>query len=101
MQVFYYNYGGKIMSIKRVPIEQQYLLVMECRQSGLSDRQWCMEQDVVKLDNLCKEETIIFDTDIIETNETSDLKFQSTTELSIGNTDIRIINMTLRMTKFL
>jgi hypothetical protein len=89
------------MSIKRVPIEQQYLLVMECRQSGLSDRQWCMEQDVVKLDNLCKEETIISDTDIIETNGTSDLKFQSTTELSIGNTDIRIINMTLRMTKFL
>jgi transposase-like protein len=114
------------MSTKRVPIEEQYLLVMECRQSGLSDHQWCVEhdikpgtfynwvkrlrqkgyadipnalghhhspkQDVVRLDNLCQEETIISDTDIIETNETSELKLQSTMELSIGNTDIRITN---------
>lgn len=30
----------------RVPAQQQYQLIMQCRQSGLSDHQWCMEHDI-------------------------------------------------------
>lgn len=28
-------------------IDEQYQLVMECRNSGLSDHQWCIEHDIV------------------------------------------------------
>lgn len=34
------------MAAPRVPSSEQYRLVMECRQSGLSDHQWCMEQGI-------------------------------------------------------
>ena len=30
----------------RVPIQEQYRLIMECRQSGLTDHQWCLEHDI-------------------------------------------------------
>lgn len=30
----------------RVPADQQYQLIMECRTSGLSDYQWCKEQGI-------------------------------------------------------
>ena len=30
------------MRLPRVPVEEQYRLIMECRQSGLSDHQWCL-----------------------------------------------------------
>ena len=30
----------------RVPADQQYQLIMECRNSGLSDYQWCKEQGI-------------------------------------------------------
>lgn len=34
------------MRAKRKSIEEQYQLVMECRQSGLSDHNWCLENDI-------------------------------------------------------
>lgn len=34
------------MSASRVPASEQYRLIMECRQSGLSDHQWCLEHDI-------------------------------------------------------
>lgn len=36
----------KIISAPRVPSSEQYRLVMECRQSGLSDHQWCLENGI-------------------------------------------------------
>ena len=30
----------------RIPAQQQYQLIMQCRQSGLSDHQWCLEHDI-------------------------------------------------------
>lgn len=47
MQAFYYNYGGPgTMRNPRKSIEEQYALVIECRSSGLSDQQWCMQHDI-------------------------------------------------------
>ena len=34
------------MRSKRIPAEEQYSLIMECRQSGLTDHQWCVEHDI-------------------------------------------------------
>ena len=34
------------MSAPRIPASEQYRLVMECRQSGLSDHQWCLENGI-------------------------------------------------------
>ncbi len=34
------------MRSKRIPAEEKYRLIMECRQSGLTDHQWCMEHDI-------------------------------------------------------
>ena len=33
------------MRSKRIPAEEQYRLIMECRQSGLTDHQWCVEHE--------------------------------------------------------
>ncbi|WP_367566029.1 transposase [Lacrimispora sp.] len=30
----------------KVSVEEQYKLIMECRQSGLSDQQWCLNHDI-------------------------------------------------------
>ncbi len=30
----------------RIPAHEQYQLIMQCRQSGLSDHQWCLEHDI-------------------------------------------------------
>ena len=30
----------------RIPAQEQYQLIMQCRQSGLSDHQWCLEHDM-------------------------------------------------------
>ena len=32
------------MRAKPIPMEEQYKLVLECRQSGLSDYHWCLER---------------------------------------------------------
>ena len=34
------------MRTARVPAEEQYRLIMECRRSGLSDQQWCVNHDI-------------------------------------------------------
>ncbi|NLZ69652.1 MAG: transposase [Spirochaetales bacterium] len=34
------------MRTLRVSMEDQYRLIMECRRSGLSDQQWCMNHDI-------------------------------------------------------
>ena len=34
------------MRSKRIPAEEQYRLIMECRQSELTDHQWCVEHDI-------------------------------------------------------
>lgn len=34
------------MRTSRVSAEEQYRLIMECRRSGLSDQQWCMNHDI-------------------------------------------------------
>lgn len=34
------------MRTSRFSAEDQYRLVMECRKSGLSDQQWCMNNDI-------------------------------------------------------
>lgn len=34
------------MRTSRVRAEDQYRLIMECRRSGLSDQQWCMNHDI-------------------------------------------------------
>lgn len=34
------------MRTPRVPAEEQYRLIMECRKSGLSDHQWCLNNDI-------------------------------------------------------
>lgn len=44
--LLYSSYGGVLMRSKRIPAEEQYRLIMECRQSGLTDHQWCVEHDI-------------------------------------------------------
>ena len=34
------------MRAPRVPVEEQYRLIMECRKRGLSDYQWCLNNDI-------------------------------------------------------
>ena len=46
MLAFYSDYYDvKAMRAPRVPVEEQYRLIMECRKSGLSDHQWCLNND--------------------------------------------------------
>lgn len=47
MLAFYSNYHEvKTMRSPRVPVEEQYRLIMECRKSGLSDYPWCLNNDI-------------------------------------------------------
>lgn len=34
------------MRAKSVKVEEQYRLITECRSSGLTDHQWCLEHDI-------------------------------------------------------
>ena len=36
------------MRAKPIPMEEQYKLVLECRQSGLSDYHWCLVNITVR-----------------------------------------------------
>ena len=79
MLAFYSNYHEvKTMRSPRVPAEEQYRLIMECRKSGLSD------QEVVKIEmnSLSASNAIDKSTDA------------SVMELVIGNTGLRIPNGT-------
>ena len=42
----YYSCGGLHMFSAMVSAEEQYKLIIECRQSGLSDQQWCLNHDI-------------------------------------------------------
>jgi transposase-like protein len=47
MQAFHYiNGGAVVMRSPRKSADEQYALIMECRSSGLSDQQWCMQHDI-------------------------------------------------------
>ena len=47
MLAFYSNYYEiNAMRSPRIPVEEQYRLIMECRQSGLSDHQWCLNKGI-------------------------------------------------------
>lgn len=42
----HYRMGSDFMRAKPVAVEEQYRLIMECRASGLTDYQWCIEHDI-------------------------------------------------------
>jgi len=42
----HYRRGSDFMRAKPVAVEDQYRLIMECRSSGLTDYQWCIEHDI-------------------------------------------------------
>jgi transposase-like protein len=35
-----------VMHAKRMSADEQYKLIMECRSSGMTDYQWCIEHDI-------------------------------------------------------
>lgn len=37
------------MKTQRRTADEQYQLIMECRSSGLSDNQWCTEQNITSI----------------------------------------------------
>lgn len=80
MLAFYSNYYDvKAMRAPRVPVEEQYRLIMECRKSGLSDH-----QEVVKIEM----NSISVPTDINKNTDTAAM------ELMIGNMNLRISDKT-------
>jgi len=47
MQALYYIYERRMrMKSKRIPENRQYELIMECRSSGMSDAQWCIQHGI-------------------------------------------------------
>ena len=93
------------MRAPRVPVEEQYRLIMECRKSGLSDHQWCLNNDInpgtfynwVKRlrKNGCGDipekiemNSISVPTDMNKNTDTAAM------ELMIGNMNLRISNET-------
>ncbi len=34
------------MRATRIPADEQYRLIMECRASGLTDHEWCLQHDI-------------------------------------------------------
>ena len=42
----HYRMGSDFMRAKPVAVEDQHRLIMECRSSGLTDYQWCIEHDI-------------------------------------------------------
>ncbi len=34
------------MRATRIPADEQYRLIMECRSSGLTDHEWCLQHDI-------------------------------------------------------
>lgn len=43
---FYSTFGGWIMRATRIPADEQYRLIMECRTSGLTDHEWGLQHDI-------------------------------------------------------
>ena len=59
------------MRSKRIPAKEQYCLIMECRQSGLTDHQWCVEtrhqnRDFLQLQKGCVRKVV----DLVSVNRT-------------------------------
>ena len=109
MLAFYSDYYEvKAMRAPRVPVEEQYRLIMECRKSGLSDHQWCLNNDInpgsfynwVKRLRLSTYEQSHQEIVKIEMNSISvptDMNKNTDTaamELMIGNMNLRISNET-------
>lgn len=46
MQAFHSTFGGWIMRTTRIPADEQFRLIMECRASGLTDHEWCLQNDI-------------------------------------------------------
>lgn len=44
--LLYLCYGGLLMRSIRIPAQEQYRLIMQCRQSGLTDYQWCLKHNI-------------------------------------------------------
>ena len=42
----YYNAGVNYMANRRTSLEEKYDLLLECRKSGLSDRDWCFSKGI-------------------------------------------------------
>ena len=109
MLAFYSDYYEvKAMRAPRVPVEEQYRLIMECRKSGPYDHQWCLNNDInpgtfynwVKRLRLSTYEQSHQKVVKIEMNSISvptDMNKNTDTaamELMIGNMNLRISNET-------
>jgi transposase-like protein len=47
MQALYYIYERRmLMRAAKVSSQRQYELIMECRSSGMTDSQWCMQHGI-------------------------------------------------------
>ncbi len=46
LESFTTTLGGFLMANTKLNLDKIFQLVMECRQSGLSDRQWCIEHEI-------------------------------------------------------
>ena len=96
------------MRTPRVPVEEQYRLIMECRKNGLPDHQWCLNNDInpgtfynwVKRLQLSTYEQSHQEVVKIEMNSISvptEIDKNTDTaamELTIGNMNLRISNET-------
>lgn len=108
------------MRSPRVPAEEQYRLIMECRKSGLSDYQWCLNNDINPgtfynwVSRLCKSNSVDIpdknpvsayvpaDQEVVKiemnslsaSNAIDKSTDASVMELVIGNTGLRIPNGT-------
>ncbi len=96
------------MRAPRVPVEEQYRLITKCLKSGLSDHQWCLNNDInpdtfynwVKRLRLPTYEQSHQEVVKIEMNSISvptDMNKNTDTatmELMIGNINLRISNET-------
>ena len=46
LETFTTTLGGNWMANRKLNYDEIYELIMECRNSGLSDRQWCIDHDI-------------------------------------------------------
>lgn len=69
------------MRASRVPVEEQYRLIMECRKRGLSDYQWCLNNDMNKNTDTAAMELMIGNMNLHISNETDPLLFAKTIQI--------------------
>ncbi len=69
------------MRAPRVPVEEQYRLIMECRKSGLSDYQWCLNNDMNKNTDTATMELMIGNMNLHISNETDPLLLAKTIQI--------------------